>query len=100
MLCAGPHRLSFNNGCAGGRRCPQLKRDPLGRSAHITFSTPERRRMRTYLLTTGILFVVIAGAHVFEVIDRGHIHHSDILIVAVSAGLSVWAWRLWRKAAA
>ena len=56
--------------------------------------------MRTYLITTGILFAVITGAHVFEVIDRGHVHHSDILIVAVSAGLSVWAWRLWRKAAA
>ena len=79
---------------------PQLKRDPLGGSAHIIFSAPERQLMRTYLITTGILFAVITGAHVFEAIDRGHIHHSDILIVAVSAGLSMWAWRLWRKAAA
>ncbi len=56
--------------------------------------------MRTYLVTTGIIFAVITAAHVYEVIDRGHFHHSDILIVAVSAGLSVWAWRLVWKAAA
>ena len=56
--------------------------------------------MRPYLVTTGILFAVIAGAHVFEVIDRGHLHHTDILIIAVSTGLSLWAWRLLRKAAA
>ncbi|HZC67909.1 MAG TPA: hypothetical protein VE201_04750 [Nitrospirales bacterium] len=56
--------------------------------------------MRTYLVVTGILFVVITAAHIWEVIDRGHVHHSDILILAVSTGLSVWALRLWRKAAA
>jgi hypothetical protein len=56
--------------------------------------------MRPYLVTTGILFAVITAAHVYEVIDRGHVHHSDILIVAVSAGLSVWARRLMWKAAA
>ena len=56
--------------------------------------------MKPYLVTTGILFVVIAVAHVYEVIDRGHVHHSDILILAISTGLSVWAWRLFRKAAA
>ena len=56
--------------------------------------------MKPYLITTGILFVVIAAAHTWEVIDRGHVHHSDILILGASIGLSVWAWRLFRKAAA
>ena len=56
--------------------------------------------MKPYLITTGILFAVITAAHLWEVVDRGHVHHTDILIVAVSTGLSVWAWRLLRKPAA
>ena len=43
-----------------------------------------------------MLFAVITVAHVWEVIDRSHVFASDILIVAVSAGLVVWAWRLGR----
>ena len=56
--------------------------------------------MRTYLVTTGILFAAIAVAHVYEVIDRGHVRYSDILVIAVSAALGAWAWRLVRKTAA
>jgi hypothetical protein len=56
--------------------------------------------MKPYLITTGLVFAAIAAAHIVEVINRGHLHHADLLIVAVSAGLSVWAWRLLRKAAA
>jgi hypothetical protein len=56
--------------------------------------------MRAYLLTTGTLFAVIVVAHVFEVLDRRSVFASDVLVLAVSAGLSVWAWRLARKAAA
>jgi len=56
--------------------------------------------MKAYLLTTGILFAVIVVAHVFEVIDRRRVLASDVLVLAVSAGLCVWAWRLVRKAAA
>ena len=52
--------------------------------------------MKAYLYTTGMLFAVIAVAHIWEVIDRSHVFASDILIVAVSAGLVVWAWRLGR----
>ena len=52
--------------------------------------------MKAYLYTTGILFAVIAVGHVWEVIDRSHVFASDIIIVAVSAGLVVWAWRLGR----
>ncbi len=52
--------------------------------------------MRPYLITTGILFAVIAVAHGWEVIDRSRVLASDILVFAASIGLSVWAWRLWR----
>ena len=83
----------------GPRGRPQLKRDPLGGSASISFSVLEWRPMKPYLITTGILFAVITVAHIWEAVDRGHVHHSDVLIVAVSTGLSVWAWRLLLKAA-
>ena len=56
--------------------------------------------MRPYLITTGILFALITVAHVWEIIDRGHLHHTDILIVGAAAGLSAWAWGLLRRAAA
>ena len=54
--------------------------------------------MKPYLITTGILFAAITVAHAYEAINRGHFHHVDLLII-VSAGLSVWAWRLLRQAA-
>jgi len=52
--------------------------------------------MKAYLYTTGMLFAVIAVAHVWEVVDRSHVFASDVIIVALSAGLAVWAWRLAR----
>ena len=55
--------------------------------------------MKPYLITTGILFAAITVAHAYEAIARGHVHHTDLLVL-VSAGLSIWAWRLLRKAAA
>ena len=53
--------------------------------------------MKAYLLTTGTLFALIGVAHVFEVVERSRVFASDVLIVALSAGLAVWAWRLARK---
>ena len=55
--------------------------------------------MKAYLYTTGILFAVITVAHVWEVIDRSHLFVSDVIIVALSIGLAVWAWRLARTRA-
>jgi hypothetical protein len=55
--------------------------------------------MKPYLITTGILFAAITVAHAYEAITRGHFHHTDLLVL-VSAGLSIWAWQLLRKAAA
>jgi len=64
-----------------------------------TLSGPRAYPMKAYLVTTGILFAVITVAHVFEVVDRRRLFASDALILAVSVALSVWAWRLVRKAA-
>jgi len=49
--------------------------------------------MKAYLVVTGILFAVIFVAHIWEVVDRQRIFASDILVLAVTAGLSVWAGR-------
>jgi len=56
--------------------------------------------MRTYLITTGILFAAITVAHVVEIVDRRHVLASDVVVLAVSIGLGVWAWLLLRKGAA
>ena len=52
--------------------------------------------MKAYLVVTGILFAVIFVAHIWEVVDRHRMFASDILVLAVTAGLSVWAGRLAR----
>ena len=56
--------------------------------------------MKAYLVTTGVLFAVITVAHVWEVVDRRQLFASDALILAVTVGLCVWAWRLVRRPAA
>ena len=55
--------------------------------------------MKPYLITTGILFGAITVAHAYAAIVRGHLHHTDLLVL-VSGALSIWAWRLLRQAAA
>jgi hypothetical protein len=50
--------------------------------------------VRGYLVVTGTLFAVIFVAHIWEVLDRRSMFASDLLVLGVSAGLSVWAWRL------
>jgi hypothetical protein len=52
--------------------------------------------MRAYLITTGTLFGLITAAHGYEAVDRGQLYGSDVMIVALSAGLAIWAWRLGR----
>jgi hypothetical protein len=53
--------------------------------------------MKAYLVVTGIVFAVIFALHTWEVVDRQRVFASDILVLAASAGLSVWAGRLVRK---
>jgi hypothetical protein len=55
--------------------------------------------MKAYLAVTGILFAVIFVLHIWEVVDRQRVFASDVLVLAVSAGLSVWAGRLVRRPA-
>jgi len=53
--------------------------------------------LKAYLVTTGILFAVITVAHTLEIVDRSRLFASDVVIVAISAGSSVWAFQLARK---
>ena len=58
--------------------------------------------MKTYFVTTGILFGLLALVHVWRIIgewprlltDSGEILEAAIGIVA--AALCIWAWRLFR----
>jgi hypothetical protein len=53
--------------------------------------------MKPYLVTTGLLFGAIALTHTWLAFTRDHLHHHEILLVAATAGLTVWAARLlWR----
>jgi len=50
--------------------------------------------MKAYLITTGIVFAIIAILHIWEIIDRGRLTVEDPFVLLVTAGLSIWAWRL------
>ena len=39
--------------------------------------------MKPYLITTGILFAAITVAHAYGAITRGHLHHTDLLVLVV-----------------
>jgi hypothetical protein len=56
--------------------------------------------MKAYVMTTGTLFGLITVAHVFEIVDRGRVSASDVLIILLSAALVVWAWRVARDGTA
>jgi hypothetical protein len=58
--------------------------------------------MKAYLITTGSLFGVLTVVHVWRVVEEGAHLTKDpwyILITAAAAALSLWAWRLLRRAA-
>jgi hypothetical protein len=55
--------------------------------------------MKTYVMTTGVLFGLIAMAHVWRVFVEGPNLATDpgyILLTVAAAGLCLWAWRLIR----
>ena len=57
--------------------------------------------MKAYLITTGIIFTLIVVAHVLRAIDEGPGTAKDpffILLTLLAAGLSVWAFRLLKRA--
>jgi hypothetical protein len=55
--------------------------------------------MKAYVLTSGIIFALLALAHVLRIMAEGtHLARDPtwVLITLVAAALSVWAWRvLW-----
>jgi hypothetical protein len=55
--------------------------------------------MKAYLITTGILFALITGAHICRAFAEGPQMAKDpffILLTVLAASLCVWAWRLLR----
>lgn len=58
--------------------------------------------MKSYVLTTGILFFALFGAHVARVIQERHLARDPWFVVTslLSLVLVVWAWRLYRHVAA
>jgi hypothetical protein len=57
--------------------------------------------MKAYVLTTGSLFVLITLAHVWRMaVEPGMVSEPAYLaLTAATAGLAIWAWMLWRRAA-
>ena len=55
--------------------------------------------MRTYVMTTGILFGLVTIAHIWRVFEEGSALATEpwfILLTLAAAALSLWAWRLIR----
>jgi hypothetical protein len=55
--------------------------------------------MRAYVMTTGVLFGLIAMAHAWRVFEEGPGLATDpwfILLTVAAAALCLWAWRLIR----
>lgn len=58
--------------------------------------------MKAYLITTGSVFTLVTLAHIWRAISESTALARDpwfILLTIVTAGLSVWAWRLLRVSA-
>jgi hypothetical protein len=56
--------------------------------------------MRTYVLTTGVIFALIVVAHAWRMVVEPHLatHPSYIGLTLVAALLTLWAGRLvWRS---
>jgi len=57
--------------------------------------------MRTYVAITGILFALLAAAHVARIFLENRALASDpvyIGITALAVALAVWAWAVFRRA--
>jgi hypothetical protein len=53
--------------------------------------------VKAYVITTGSIFGLIVVAHILRVIEEGtHLARDPfwMLLTALSAALSLWAWRL------
>jgi hypothetical protein len=55
--------------------------------------------MRAYVMTTGVLFGLIAVAHVWRLFEEGADLATDpffVLLTVAAAALCLWAWRVLR----
>ena len=57
--------------------------------------------MRAYLMTTGVLFALLAVAHVWRMRAEPSVAHDPwfLILSVVALGLSVWAFSLLRRGA-
>ena len=56
--------------------------------------------MKAYLIVTGVVFVLIAMAHIARVAVEGwHLLKEPIFVLTslLTLGLAAWAWRLFRR---
>lgn len=56
--------------------------------------------MRTYALTTGVIFALLAVAHLYRMVAESHSLATDpwfLIITGIAAVLSVWAFTVARK---
>lgn len=56
--------------------------------------------MRAYVVTTGVLYVLLFLAHVARLFAEGNSPLSSWVFVATSVGalaMSVWSWRVYRS---
>lgn len=54
--------------------------------------------MKTYVMTTGILFGFLTAAHLWRMAAERHLATDPwyLLITAAAGGLGFWAWRVLR----
>jgi hypothetical protein len=55
--------------------------------------------MQAYVRTTGVLFALLALVHVWRLFEEGRHLATDpffLIVTAIAAGLSIWAWRVVR----
>jgi hypothetical protein len=55
--------------------------------------------MKTYLLTTGVIFGLITLAHLMRFVAEPHLRTDPFynFLTVVAAALCAWAWRLYKK---
>lgn len=56
--------------------------------------------MKCYVIATGIVFALIVAAHIWRACVEGLWllrEPSFIILTAAAAGMSIWAWRVYRK---
>ena len=67
----------------------------------IVNSEQLNQAMKAYLITTGIVFSLIAAIHIWRLFAEGARMASEplfVLLTLVAAGLAIWAWALLKRA--